>query len=115
MSKVIPATSQDVRAYFTSNPKKVPAGAEKSVQKSCKGRVAVSAIEAFNSDKSHGMRYVEGQGAHVALTYKARNHREVTVHLPRTQVRALAGKTGARGPLSKRDMDAAAQAYASQK
>lgn len=113
--KFIPATSQDVRSYFARNPKKIPSGAEKSVQVSCKGRIATAAVDEFNADKSHGMRYVEGSPATMPLTYKARNHRQVTVHLPKTQVRALAGKAGTRGPLSKRDLDFAAEVFAGSK
>lgn len=112
-AKVIPATSKDVRAYFVKHPEKVPAGAEKSVQVSCKGRIKPSAVEVFNKDKSHGMKYVEGQKNIVPLTYKAKNHRMVTTHLPRAEVRALAGKPGSKGPLSKADMAFAGEVLAS--
>lgn len=110
--KTIPATSVDVREYFARNPKKVPAGAEKSVNKSCKGRIKVNAIDVFNADKSHGMRYEEGNVRTLPLTYKARNHRKVTVHLPVSEIRALAGKPGSRGPLGQKAIEAAAEAYA---
>jgi hypothetical protein len=110
--KTVPATSKDVRTWFEQNPKKVPAGAEVSVRVSCKGRIKPEAIEVFNeAAKSHGMRYDEGAPKMMPLTYKARNHRMVTTHLPRTQVRALAGKAGTRGPLSKADLDFAAEMF----
>lgn len=111
MGKFVPATSQDVRSYFERNPKKIPTGAEVSVQKSCKGRIKPTAIAVFNSDKSHGMRYDEGSEPTMPLTFKAKNHRMVTVHLPKSHVRSLAGKSGTRGPLSKSDLDFAAQMY----
>lgn len=110
--KTIPATSVDVRDYFAANPKKIPTGAEKSVKRNCKGRIKVNAIDVFNADKSHGMHYEEGNVAVLPLTYKARNHRKVTVHLPVSEIRALAGKPGSRGPLGQRALEAAAEAYA---
>lgn len=110
--KTVPATSKDVREYFARNPKKVPAGAEVSVQVSCKGRISQKAIEVFNKDaKSHGMKYSEGNPKHMPLIYKARNHRMVTVHLPRAEVRAMAGKDGKRGPLTKQDLEFAAEVF----
>lgn len=111
-SKTIPATSKDVRKFFSENPKMIPAGAEKSVQVSCKGRIKPNAIETFNkAKKTHGMHYQEGTHRVVALTYRAKNHREVTVHLPAAQVRTLAGKSGKRGPLSKTDIEFATSMY----
>jgi hypothetical protein len=110
---LIPATSKDVRRYFVENPSKVPPGAEKSVQVSCKGRIKPNAIETFNKDKSHGMHYQEGTKRVTALTYKAKNHREVKVVLPTAEVRRLAGKPGSKGPLSKADKDFAVQMYLS--
>lgn len=113
-SKVIPATSKQVREFFAAHPKQIPAGAEKSVQVSCKGRIKPTAIEVFN--KVSGMRYDEGSEPTMPLTYKAKNHRMVTVHLPKSEVRALAGKApGTRGPLSKRDLDIAAEVYLASK
>lgn len=110
--KVIPATSKDVRNWFAQNPKKVPAGAEKSVQVSCKGRIKPTAIETFNkAAKSHGMSYAEGNEKTIVLSYKAKNHRMVEAHLPKSQVRALAGKAGSRGPLSKADLDFATEVF----
>jgi len=112
--KFIPATSQDVRQYFAKHPKKIPAGAEKSVQVSCKGRVKPNAIDVFNKDaKIHGMKYVEGNTKAVALSYKARNNRVVTVHLPMHEVRSLAGKSGVKGPLSAADRERAIEALLS--
>lgn len=111
---IIPATSKDVRKYFAENPTLIPEGAEKSVQVSCKGRIKPTAIEVFN--KKSGMHYDETARVRkvVPLTYKAKNHRDVTVHLPMKQVRALAGKTGKKGPLSKADIDFATEMYLSQ-
>lgn len=106
----VPATSQDVRNFFAENPDKIPAGAEVSVQVSCKGRVSQSAVEVFNkAAKSHGMRYVEGQEPHMPVTYKARNHRMVTEYRPISEVRKLAGAEGKRGPLSKAHLDIVAE------
>lgn len=112
-SKVVPATSKQVREWFAAHPNKVPKGAEVSVQVSCKGRLAQSAIEAFNkAAKSHGMQYVEGNRKTVPVTFKARNHRMVTRHLPVAEIRALAGKPESRGPLGKAALVAAGEALA---
>ena len=107
--QILSATSQDVRKFFASHPTMVPAGAEKSVQVSCKGRIKPEAIAVFN--KKSGMRYVEGNEPTMPLTYKAKNHRMVTVHLPKSQVRAMAGKSGTRGPLSQKDIDFATEVF----
>ena len=110
MAKVIPATSKDVRKFFAQNPKMVPAGAEKSVQVSCKGRIKPEAIKVYNKHNK-SQPYTEGNEPTMPLTYKAKNHRDVTVHLPKSHVRSLAGKTGTRGPLSQADLDFAAEMY----
>lgn len=110
--KAIAATSKDVRNWFAKNPNKVPAGAEVSVQVSCKGRISASAIEAFNkASKTHGMKYAEGNEKVIALPYKAGNNRMVVMHKPVSQVRKAAGKAGVRGPLSKRDLDFATEVF----
>lgn len=114
-SKVIPATSKDVRAYFARKPKSIPAGAEKSVQVNQRGRIKPSAVEVFNADKSHGMHYVEGNEPHMELPWVAGNHRKCVALLPKSEVRALAGKSGSRGPLSQADLDFAAEVFASQR
>lgn len=114
MSKVIPATSKQVRQWFDKHPKQVPAGAEVSVRVSCKGRIKPTAIEVYNKHNKT-QPYTEGSEATMPLTYKAKNHREVTVHLPKSQVRALAGKTGSRGPLSAADLDFAAEMFVATK
>lgn len=112
-TKVIPATSKDVRRWFAENPDQVPAGAEKSVQTSCKGRISTGAVEVFNKAHKGTMKYDETSKVRkvTPLTYKAKNHREVTVVLPTPQVRALAGKAGTRGPLSKKDINFATEMY----
>lgn len=112
--KKIPATSKDVRVFFEKNPTLIPEGAETSVRVSCKGRISTKAVEVYNKHNK-SRPYSEGNVAHMPLTYKAKNHREVTVMLPKAQVRALAGKPGSRGPLSKADLDFAAEVFVSQK
>lgn len=117
-AKVIPATSKDVRNWYAKpkNRNGLPEKAHKSIETSCKGRVNTDAIKKFNAHShEHGMKYAEGQEPVVALTYKAKNHRQVTVHLPRSEVRALAGKPNGKGPLSKADLTFAGEVYASKK
>jgi len=113
MAKVIPATSKDVRKFFAENPKMVPTGAEKSVQVSCRGRIKPTAVEVYNKHNK-ARPYSEGNEATMPLSYKAGNHRMVTVHLPKSQVRAMAGKTGSRGPLSAKDIEFATEVFLSQ-
>lgn len=114
MSKVIPATSKDVRTFFASHPTLVPSGAEKSVQVSCKGRIKPTAIKVYNKHNKT-QPYSEGNRPTMPLTYKAGNHRMVTEHLPVPEVRAWAGKAGTRGPLSEDDISFAAEVYAEHK
>lgn len=113
--KTVPATSKDVREWFAKNPKRIPEGAHKSVQVSCKGRIKPNAITLYNKENGEGKRYVEGAALTMPLSYKAKNHRMVTVHLPRTEVRALAGKTTSRGPLSQKDLVFAAEMFVATK
>lgn len=114
-TRTVPATSKDVRNWFAQNPSKVPTGAEKSVQVSCKGRIKPTAIALYNKENSDGKRYVEGSPLTMPLSYKAGNHRMVTVHVSREQVRTMAGKSGTRGPLSKSDLHFAAEVFAASK
>lgn len=112
--KTVPATAKQVRVWFDQNPRKVPTGAEKSVKVTSRGRIKPEAVEVFNkAAKSHGMKYTEGSEPMMPLSYKAKNHRMVTTHLPKREVRALAGKPNSRGPLSESDLAHAAEAYVS--
>ena len=112
MSKIIPATSMQVRTWFDKNPTLVPKGAEKSVQTNQRGRLNTEAVAVYNKHNKT-QPYSEGNKATMPLSYKARNHRVVTVNLPKSEVRALAGKAGTRGPLSQRDLEFAAEVFAS--
>lgn len=114
-TKTVPATSKDVREWYAKNPERIPQLAEKSVQVSCKGRIKPTAIERYNKENTDGKVYVEGAPKTMPLSYKAKNHRMVTVHLPRMEVRALAGKATSKGPLSKKDIQFAAEVFASSK
>jgi len=111
--KIVPATSKHVRNWFAQHPTQIPEGAEKSVQVSCKGRIKPTAVAVYNKHNKT-QPYTEGNEATMPLTYKAKNHRMVTVHLPKSQVRSLAGKTGSRGPLSKKDIEFATEVFLSQ-
>ena len=112
MAKKIPATSKDVRRWFEDNPDKVPAGAEISVQVSCKGRIKPEAIKAFNS--ASGMQYVEGNEPHETVEFvHPETQRKRRVTMPRSQARKYAGKhAGTRGPLSATALSKAGERYA---
>jgi len=115
MGKKIPATSKDVRLFFDNHKKMIPAGAEKSVQVSCKGRIKPEAIAVFN--KHSGMQYTEGNRRHIDVPYvkmsaDGKRLRRI-VSLPEPEVRMLCAKVaGKRGPLSQAALAYAGEQYA---
>lgn len=114
MAKIqVPAS--EVRAFLKANPTLIPEGAEKSVNG--RGRLAPSAVEAFNKANKGKREYAEGNVETMVLTFKATSPKGRVVTrqalLPKDAVRALAGeKAGLRGPLSKEALATAAEAYA---
>lgn len=106
------AISQDVRAWFAAHPSEVPPGAETSVQKSCKGRIAQSAIKVFNAKS--GMKYNEGNEPMEVISFRhPATQRVRKVEVPRSEARKLAGAyAGKRGFLSTTAKARAGERYA---
>lgn len=122
-------TAADVRSFFAANPARLDAlseAAQKTVRADAdgnfpKGRIHPEARADFNSDHKGKAAYKEGAVRTVELAYvhvqpSGRKVRK-TVNLPVEAIRGLAAENdpnliGARGPLSKAAIEAAAEQYA---
>lgn len=113
--KSVPATAREVRSFFRENPTLVPAGAEKSLSETARGRIKPEAVKVFNAKS--GMKYTEGNRREVTLTVPTTDRRgrarTRTVRVPDFGARLLAGDlAGKRGRLSAKALAAAGEAYA---
>jgi hypothetical protein len=109
------ATAKDVRGFFKENPALIPAGAEKSLGETARGRIKPEAVKVFN--KESGMEYREGNRPQVTLTVPLTDKRgrayTRTVEVPDFAARLLAGDVaGKRGRLSAEALRLAGEAYA---